>query len=98
MATRTLAVMVLIETDDPTLFPENLDNSTIRAVKRLRDAVVRALPGLSRVVALMSEPEARLMFAAHKMACEQAGIGEVLRPPAQYVAPEDQKRRREKLH
>jgi hypothetical protein len=90
MTQRSLAVMIVIETEDARLFPENMDNATVAATQALRAAVIDALPGLSRVVAVMDEEEARLMVSAHAMAARQAGLDALFsHPPASYRAPGD---------
>ena len=84
--TRSVAVMVLIETDDKRLWPEHLDVSTPGKVAALRRALVAAMPQLSRVVLVTGEDTARLMVEAHKAAAAASGI-EVVRPPEGYVPP-----------
>ena len=85
-AKRTLAVMVLIETDDPRLFPENIDVSSAAKTAALRAAVVRNLPDVRRVVMVTSENEAMLMCYAHEEAMKQVGLRR-LHPPSDYVPP-----------
>lgn len=86
-----LAVMVIIETDDPRLaIPPDL--STVRATKAFRQAVIENLPKLTRVVAVMPEEEARFMMTVHMAAAEFAGHEDgVIRPPPEYHAPADAK-------
>jgi hypothetical protein len=86
MAT-SIAVLVLLETDDPVLQPANLDVSSVQAVSRLRRAVVKALPKLTRVVAVMDEEQARLMMFAHNRAVQESGA-DILWPPSAYVPPD----------
>jgi hypothetical protein len=81
-----IAVMVLIETDDPTLQPGNLDTTTAQAVARLRQKIINALPDLRRVVCVMDEEQARVMMLAHNMAMLKSGAT-VLWPPVTYVPP-----------
>lgn len=76
-----IVAMVVLETDDVRVCP--FADATL-----LRSAVVEALPSLSRVIAIMSEPEARLMIGAHLMAAEASGLDA-------FVGP---RRRDEKLH
>jgi len=82
----SLAVIVLLESDDPVLEPKSLDVSTVDAVTKLRRAVVKALPKLTRVIAVMDEEQARAMMMAHQMAVTESGAS-VLWPPATYVPP-----------
>jgi hypothetical protein len=84
--TRSVAVMVLIETDDPNLMPENVDVHTPARAARLRKAVMDNLPKVSRVVMVLEEDTARLMCAAHDLAAEAAGLS-VRRPPRSYIPP-----------
>lgn len=79
---KQIVAMVVLETDDVRLCP-------FADAVALRAAVVAALPGLSRVIAVMSEPEARLMIGAHMMASAASGLDQVMAPP---------RRRDEKLH
>lgn len=87
-----IAVLVLLETDDPQLLRP--DVSTAEAAASFRPAVIDNLPKLTRVVAAMSEFESRLMILAHESAKKSSGLGEVLRPPEDYVSPADKPRRR----
>lgn len=64
-----IAAIVVIETDDG-----RLTGATRSGVAGLRDAVIAGLPGLSRVIGIMSEPEARLMLGAHVTAMRAAGV------------------------
>jgi hypothetical protein len=82
-----LSVMVLIETEDSRLFPENIDVSTAANTARLRRAVIENLPLVTRIVAVMGEEEARLMMAAHHHAMRQSGADKLFRPPPDYVPP-----------
>jgi hypothetical protein len=82
----SMAVVVLIETDDPRIGPENM--STAGDVARMRKAVIENLPRLTRVVAVMPEEMAGMMMEAHEMAMSLAGAESLLhRPPADYVPP-----------
>jgi hypothetical protein len=65
--TRQIVAMVVLEVEDPLLCPRT-------DVAVLRAAVVAALPGLSRVMAIMGESEARLMMGAHQMALQASGM------------------------
>lgn len=88
MSKKSIAVMVLIETDDPRLNIDHISVSTAKAAAQLRQAVIDNLPKLTRVVVLMSEEEARLMSAVHRAAIESLGKkGKVHRPPSDYVPP-----------
>ena len=80
----SIAVMVLIETNDPELI--NASVGTARDTAKLRRAAIRNLPKLTRVVMVLPEEGARLMCLAHDIASSQAGI-EVNRPPRDYVPP-----------
>jgi hypothetical protein len=86
MTKRSIAVLVLIETDDKRLFPEKIDLSTIAGTARLRQAVIDNLPKMTRVVMVTSEATARMMAEAHAMAAGM-GLGEIEMPPANYIPP-----------
>lgn len=91
----SIAVMVILETDNPVLDPETIDVSTIAGTVAVRRAVIDALPNLSRVVMVMPEEHARLMAAAHHIAATESGLADNIRqPPPDYRAPHDSKRRR----
>jgi hypothetical protein len=83
---RSIACMVLIETDDPRLFPENISVTTPAKAAALRKAVINNLPKLTRVVMVLEEETARIMCAAHDIASQAAGLDRVV-PPAGYVPP-----------
>lgn len=88
MAKRSIAVMVLLETDDPRLFVENLDHAAPAATATLRKAVIDNLPNLTRLVLVTSEENARIMTQAHTAVMQELGFGDsVIRPPAGYVPP-----------
>jgi hypothetical protein len=85
--TAAIAVIIALETDDPLLQPDTLDCSTVQATARLRQAIVKALPGrLTRVVAVMDIAQAEIMMLAHDRAMRESGA-EVLWPPAAYIPP-----------
>lgn len=84
--TRSIACLVLIETDDPRLFPENVDVARPAKAAALRKAVIDNLPKLTRVVMVMEEETAQLMCAAHDIAARESGLT-VNRPPAGYIPP-----------
>lgn len=86
MTIRSIAVMVLIETDDPRLDPAIVNNSTPAKTAALRRAVIDNLPNLTRVVMVMPEEHARLMAIAHDYAAQAAGL-EPNYPPPGYVPP-----------
>jgi hypothetical protein len=79
--TRRIAALVLIETDDPRLFPDNISVGTVAETAALRQAVIENLPKVARVIFLAEENTAELMALAHEAAMQAA------RPPADYVAP-----------
>lgn len=83
--TERIAIIVVLETDDRDLQPENIDVSTVKAVAALRRAVIRNLPKLSRVVAVMSEDHAKMMCQTHSEI--MAGIRSDCFPPVDYVPP-----------
>jgi hypothetical protein len=84
---RSIAAMVLIETDDPRLFPENITVATAAATEQLRAAVIANLPNLTRVVMVLPEENARMMCEAHAMAAQAAGLdGMIDMPPRSYRA------------
>ena len=86
MAKHSIAVMVLIATDDPRLDPETIDVSTVRNAASLRQAVIDNLPHLTRVVVVMQEADAQLMCEVHQTWTEWQR-SQVRRPPAAYVPP-----------
>jgi hypothetical protein len=65
MAKRSIAVMVLMETDDARLFPENVSVKSVQATAMLHQAVLDNLPQLTRVVMVLPEETARIMCDAH---------------------------------
>jgi hypothetical protein len=86
---RDIAVMVLIRSSDPAIFPENIDVSTSSSTRALRRAVVANLPRLTRVIMVLEEETARLMAAAHDAAARISGLDSFLisRPPSNYRPP-----------
>jgi hypothetical protein len=74
MTKRTIAALVLIETDDPRLFPEA---ATTRS--ELRRALAEMGPKPDAVMALMEVWEARIMLAAHLVAAHRDDGGSVVR-------------------
>lgn len=62
--------LVQFETDNPLLTGATDASDTAD----VRLAVLAALPRLNLILAVMPEIEARLMVAAHMMACQQSGM------------------------
>jgi hypothetical protein len=89
MPKKSIAVMVLLETDDKRLDPERLDVSTAAKAAAIRKAVIDNLPHLTRVVMVLPEETAKLMSAAHNIAAREAGF-HPQRPPFDYVPPSRQ--------
>jgi hypothetical protein len=86
-----IVAVVVLQTDDPRLDLAHLDVSTAAAAASVRQAVVDALPHLTRVVSVMPESEGRLMVRAHyAVMLEIAGV-KIDTPPPDYIAPEDRK-------
>ncbi len=85
----TVAVLVVITTDDPLLQDDNRSVATATATARLRQAVVKALrQDVTRVVLVTSEENARLMCFAHAEAMKAMGEGDlIVRPPSSYRPP-----------
>lgn len=82
----SIAVICLIETDDPRIDPEKMRSAG--DVARMRKAVIENLPKLTRIVAVMPEELARLMVSAHDIAMSLSGADSLIhRPPAGYVPP-----------
>lgn len=81
MGTQSIAAMVILEMD-----PEKIDVSTAAGTAGLRKAILDNLCNVRRVVAVMTEEEARLMCEAHDAALRAIG-GMIRRPPADYVPP-----------
>jgi hypothetical protein len=75
---QSLAVTVLIETDDPRL--DNPATNTPADVAALRVAILEHLPKLTRVVSVMPEELAVLMHRAHALAiagaAQEVGMSE----------------------
>lgn len=85
---RVVMVVAQIETDDPRLFPDNIDISTAESTATLRRLVIEHLAHVTRIIAVTSEENMRLMFAAHEYALRSIGEGDLLRrPPADYRPP-----------
>jgi hypothetical protein len=62
---RMLAVMMIIETDDARLFPENSNVNSVSRTRGLRNAVLEHLPrAVKRVVTVMDEEVAVLIKTA----------------------------------
>lgn len=83
---KSVAVLVILETDDPRLDPDALDVSTAKSVAEMRRAVVDNLPRLSRVVMVTHEDTARLMCMAHDEVARMFGRPNGF-PPRNYVPP-----------
>ena len=83
---RTVAVLALLQTDDPQLWPENLDTTTVAKTAALRQVVIKNLPNLTRLVLVTSEENARLMMTIFDEFVLAAG-GEVTHPPKDYIPP-----------
>jgi hypothetical protein len=81
VAKQSIAALVLIEMD-----PDTFDVSTAGSTAALRKAVLDNLCNATRLVAVMTEDEARLMMAAHEAGLRALG-GEINRPPADYIPP-----------
>lgn len=87
MAKRTIAVFVLIETDNPRLFPENIDVSTVPAAARLRMDVLKEMPdSVTRVMFVCHETMARAMCDATDQVAKKFGFPPE-RPPQDYIPP-----------
>lgn len=89
MSKHTVAVMLIITTDDDRLALKNIDNSTAKATAKMRRAVYGALRDLNnvqRVVMVMPEELAKLMSVAHDIAAKAAGLDQHF-PPADYIPP-----------
>jgi hypothetical protein len=78
MPKRTIAAMVVMEIDDPRLFPENFDTSTERARRALSSAVRANLRKVQSVVMVMPEEAAKLMVTAHSIAAQGSGLDDFL--------------------
>lgn len=85
---KRIAVLVELDTNDPLLCADPPDTNTIDAAKRLRAAVVAALPGLVGVVAVMPIEMARAVMQAHDEALRDSGLAHIIRhPPLGYKNP-----------
>ena len=83
---RTIAALMVLETDHPLLDPGNIDVSSAKAAAELRRAVVDSLPDLTRVVAVLPLELAELMMQIHDRAARDAGLAPGY-PPADYEPP-----------
>jgi hypothetical protein len=81
VTSQSIAAIVIIDMD-----PETIDVSSAGSTAALRKAVLDNLCNTTRLVAVMTEDEARLMLAAHDAGLRAIG-GAVNRPPADYVPP-----------
>ena len=63
MGTRSLAITILIDTDDTRLYPEQLAEAPIDT-EALHAIVIAAAPKLRRVVSIMDESECDVMHMA----------------------------------
>ncbi len=83
-----LAIMLVVETDDPRLMPEALADWSAARVSRARAAVLAALPdAVTRVIAIMPVEQAQLLMMVHEAVGKEIGAPEPLRPPPSYVPP-----------
>lgn len=80
-------MLVIIQTDDARFDPAKLSPYTAAKAADIRRAVIDNLPHLERVIAIMSEPEARAMMKLHEAIKLGLDVGDVLRPPPDYVPP-----------
>jgi hypothetical protein len=83
---KSVAVLVILETDDPRLDPDALDVSTAKSVAALRRVVIDNLPQLRRVVMVTSEEDAKLMCQAQDEVARMFGRPNGF-PPRDYVPP-----------
>jgi hypothetical protein len=86
MKSRSVAVMILVDTTDSRLFPENVDVSTAKNTATLRRVVLDNLANVTRIVMVMEEATAQVMALAHDLAARESGLT-INRPPADYVPP-----------
>jgi hypothetical protein len=86
-----IVAVVVLQSDDPRLDLDQIDVSTAAAAAALRQAIVDALPALTRVVSVMSEREGHLMVHAHRMAVSEIRGVKLNEPPTDYIAPADRK-------
>lgn len=82
----TIIAMVQLDSDDPRLDPEKISVATAADAAALRAAVIQAYPQLTRVIAVMTEAESRLMMLGHEAALRKSGI-RFDRPPPDYKPP-----------
>jgi hypothetical protein len=87
----SIAVMVLIETDNPLLLYPDEAVRTAEGTAALRQAVLDNLPNVTRVINVMTEESAQFMCRAHDAAMRASGLGDFIkRPPPDYVSPADE--------
>lgn len=85
----SIAVLVVLETDDARLDPERVDVSTAAAAAATRRAVIENLPRLTRVVMVTTEEEARIICEALDFVMRWAGRDDLIaKPPKSYVPPD----------
>jgi hypothetical protein len=89
--TKFIAI-VQIETDDPGLTIERIAAGvrTALGTRSIRQAILEQLPHrATRVVAYLPEKQARLLMMLHESLGNEIGAPDFVRPPADYVAPKD---------
>lgn len=88
----SIACIVLVETDNPLLIDPGEALKTPKGTLAMRQAVIDALPNLTRVIAVLTEESAQFMCMAHEYALDASGLGHFVgKPPEGYVSPADQK-------
>ena len=88
MTRHRIAVLLELGTDDPALDLDAIDVGTAEAAARVRAAVLAALGGDSRVVAVLPLETARMIMQAYDAVSAAHGAPPD-RPPANYVPPPD---------
>ena len=87
-----IAVILEIETDNPTLEPDTFNRltGTVDGTAAVRAAVISTLPaGVRRVVAVTSPDLMKAMLQTHELAMEIVGMDQFFsRPPAGYEPPD----------
>lgn len=91
----TFIAMVQIETDDPRLTIDRLTTGvrTAEAAAEIRQAILEQIPGkITRLIAFMPEAQAKALMALHEIMLAEMKAPGFRRPPANYVAPKDQRK------
>lgn len=82
-----VAILAIIDTDDPRLTPERISVETAQATAHLRQAVIDNLPRLDRIFAVMDEEAAEDLMALDRFLSAVTGDDGFHMPPDDYRPP-----------